>query len=952
MSKFHSTQSKYFSDFSPLALGNCALWLDAADPSTLTLSGSSVIAWADKSGNGKNATGGVSPTYLNSGVVFDGTQYLDTSYTANPSAETVFAVATVTGSTDTRNYFIIAPTNLNGRGYTVNLTTGVYSIQWDKGGIASYTPTSGVQQNTRFLTSGTYTGSAGTTGLNGGNQSTSASFSFSGTGTTKIGAFPLYLSVTSWVGTINEIIIFNSVLSTLQRQQIEGYLAWKWGLRATLPETHTYKTILPFTRPFIPTDIPDCRLWLDAADFTSFQFSSSNSITRWRDKSGLGLDASQSVISNEPFWSNNQVRINGSNNWLFSDATLPLANHAMFIVHDPSDNNTFNHRLLSYQRAAGSDRMIFPYFGKYFNGAAGLNGLTTNVRDFSIPGQLNLIQVNTRPGSQIAYNAGIVTASSNTAITNNANSSNLTVGSGQPNNVTEVYNGGINEIITYGKTLSDGERHLVEGYLAEKWGLSYLLPGINSNLLPPTSVAGCALWLDAADSSTIDLSGSTVVRWRDKSGNGRDASGGVPPTYTSNAINGLNAITFNGSTTFLRTTDVYSLREFSIFAVIQRLGAITSNSTRPTSIISTETYGTNNRNLHIGWVTSTHLRFGFSNNDMNFTTFPTYTAPDPPYLLNGSFVLRSRRLLVNGASAAYDSNQSFFQVDNTFVFGRHSNMFFNGNLAEYIVYNGSLLDRDRRQIEGYLATKWNIPGIESQQPFKFIPTLYPDTSLTLHPSVFINPETGCALWLDAADASTLTLSGSNVTQWRDKSGNGRNATGVNNPIYTTSNISLNGTSSYFTINLNWLSNVNHYAFIVCSNTNYVNIYGALTGGYGSNSLHIGFSNSTVYRVNTWGSGFNPTITSNYKVGQRNLLNFQWINNGSRSVYANGRLERVSVTSGSSISTMRGGGVIGNVVGQGFFQGTLNEILFFTGTNFTNSNRQQVEKYLMNKWGIL
>jgi hypothetical protein len=39
---------------------------------------------------------------------------------------------------------------------------------------------------------------------------------------------------------------------------------------------------------------------------------------------------------------------------------------------------------------------------------------------------------------------------------------------------------------------------------------------------------------------------------------------------------------------------------------------------------------------------------------------------------------------------------------------------------------------------------------------------------------------GCQLWLDAADATTLTLTGSIVTQWRDKSGSGNNAT----PVYT------------------------------------------------------------------------------------------------------------------------------------------------------------------------
>lgn len=45
-----------------------------------------------------------------------------------------------------------------------------------------------------------------------------------------------------------------------------------------------------------------------------------------------------------------------------------------------------------------------------------------------------------------------------------------------------------------------------------------------------------------------------------------------------------------------------------------------------------------------------------------------------------------------------------------------------------------------------------------------------------------------ALWLDATDASTITLNGTTVSQWNDKSGNGRNATqstAANQPTYVT-----------------------------------------------------------------------------------------------------------------------------------------------------------------------
>jgi hypothetical protein len=44
---------------------------------------------------------------------------------------------------------------------------------------------------------------------------------------------------------IAEVILYNSVLLTLQVQQLEGYLAWKWGLQGNLPSGHPYKNAPP-----------------------------------------------------------------------------------------------------------------------------------------------------------------------------------------------------------------------------------------------------------------------------------------------------------------------------------------------------------------------------------------------------------------------------------------------------------------------------------------------------------------------------------------------------------------------------------------------------------------------------------------------------------------------------------------------------------------------------------
>ena len=42
----------------------------------------------------------------------------------------------------------------------------------------------------------------------------------------------------------------------------------------------------------------------------------------------------------------------------------------------------------------------------------------------------------------------------------------------------------------------------------------------NIILFTPDQISGLALWLDAADSSTIQLSGANVTQWNDKSRNG------------------------------------------------------------------------------------------------------------------------------------------------------------------------------------------------------------------------------------------------------------------------------------------------------------------------------------------------------------------------------------------------------------------------------------------------
>ena len=49
----------------------------------------------------------------------------------------------------------------------------------------------------------------------------------------------------SWTGQIGEFITTNRTTPDAEREKIEGYLAWKWGLESKLPSGHAYKGAAP-----------------------------------------------------------------------------------------------------------------------------------------------------------------------------------------------------------------------------------------------------------------------------------------------------------------------------------------------------------------------------------------------------------------------------------------------------------------------------------------------------------------------------------------------------------------------------------------------------------------------------------------------------------------------------------------------------------------------------------
>ena len=136
------------------------------------------------------------------------------------------------------------------------------------------------------------------------------------------------------------------------------------------------------------------------------------------------------------------------------------------------------------------------------------------------------------------------------------------------------------------------------------------------------------------------------------------------------------------------------------------------------------------------------------------------------------------------------------------------------------------------------------------------------------------------------------------------------------------------------------------AFVVTKNVNYGCIYGAVTGGYGSDSLHVGFYSNTSLLMNYWGNDFNPTIVN--KTNDYNLLAFKWLPGTGKSASINYVNSPSTTSDAGPIGTMSGGGAIGNVV-RNFeipYEGYIKEIIFLTGSNITDANIKTINDYFL------
>jgi hypothetical protein len=272
------TQQSYMWEFpaqhglwSPAEIST-ALWLDANDFSTITESGGAITTWADKSGNGRNASQSTSdnrPTYSATGfngkpgAVFNGSsQVLEItnalSLTRNIGSISFFFAAHTSGLTGTNQSMMgfsvgTAATDRVSCAYLEDTKLRIGGRRLDANSFAGAS-SSGSWNNSPAVMCFQWEFAAAKASIfyNGANgdpleATLHAPGNTSDTNsqvTPKIGAVAGG-ALNFFNGPIAEIVITTSTITTNTRQRIEGYLAHKWGLTANLPNDHPYKTVGP-----------------------------------------------------------------------------------------------------------------------------------------------------------------------------------------------------------------------------------------------------------------------------------------------------------------------------------------------------------------------------------------------------------------------------------------------------------------------------------------------------------------------------------------------------------------------------------------------------------------------------------------------------------------------------------------------------------------------------------
>jgi len=279
---------------------NLVLWFDAADLTTLfqnqaattavTATGQSILAWRDKSSYGVLASVASGSGATTSYASVNG--YNSVAFSGSGSPLT-FSSANIPSSSSATLTIFMAASGTDGGNRTLFNIPNTTQISLTNGGQLRV----GLEGTNQVVTGGNGVGVISVTisaynlatYFQGAVGTSSTSFPVSaGTGTGTIGGG----GYGNFLGGIYEILIFNQVLTTTNRQIVEGYLAWKWGTQTSLTTGHPYKSPTVTSGPvYTPSPTGTLTTYgtlsINTSNTKDFQIAATNTLrftspTEWR----------------------------------------------------------------------------------------------------------------------------------------------------------------------------------------------------------------------------------------------------------------------------------------------------------------------------------------------------------------------------------------------------------------------------------------------------------------------------------------------------------------------------------------------------------------------------------------------------------------------------------------------------------------------------------------------
>jgi hypothetical protein len=243
-----------------------------------------------------------------------------------------------------------------------------------------------------------------------------------------------------------------------------------------------------------PTDLPvknGLLVWLDAADDSTFSYSSGTEVSQWRDKSGNNFHANQATTANQPsrntvvnsrksvnFTSTNGDRLRVNSGMVFTNSVT-----AIVFIKPGSQNYAYANILDQDHGMDGANGWVIQ---RNNTASAWLSWVANAAGDtWFNPNQIlyvdNTSQIVTlRKGSSTVTLYSNGTSSTDVAIADQqirqVGYLGLNLGSWRAGNEihgsSRHYNGEICEVVVYNRALSLTELKQVHTYLGQKWGIS------------------------------------------------------------------------------------------------------------------------------------------------------------------------------------------------------------------------------------------------------------------------------------------------------------------------------------------------------------------------------------------------------------------------------------------------------------------------------------------------